>query len=259
MKPTPLFSRIETGTQTYDNVNRATYKGIGIKTGILLLITILAALGVYLYVNYLALNIDTITAEQLIPLIVGLVVAAIVSLICGIIGRFSDRLAVGCSIIYSVAEGVMLGFITGIVDMAYPGLGVIAIFGTIIIFLIMLVLFLTGVIKAGNTFRAIFLGIILGIVSLSLFTIVYFFASGIMGTINDNIFIALVIGIEALLLLFGVISLTFNFMEAAQCVSSGASKASEWRVALGLEVSLIYIYIRLLRLLLFLAQFVNKK
>ena len=38
MKPTPLFSNIQTGAQTYDDIDKATYKGITIKTVLLFLI-----------------------------------------------------------------------------------------------------------------------------------------------------------------------------------------------------------------------------
>lgn len=258
MKPSPLFSKIETGTQTYDNVNRATYLGIGVKTIILLLLTIASAVATAIYINYLAFEFDTITDVQLVGLITAVIVASIVSLICGIVGRLSDRLAIGCSIIYSISEGLLLGLLTGILEMVVPGIGVIATFGTLIVFFVMLILFLTGVVKGGNTFKAILLGSVLGAVSLSLFTIIYLFVSGLMGTFNETTYILLLIGVEFLLLIFGVVSLTFNFIEASYCVSSGASKSAEWRVALGLEVSLIYIYIRLLRIILYLSQFVRR-
>ena len=258
MRPSPLFSKIETGTQTYDNVNRATYLGIGVKTIILLLITIASAIITAIYINYLALNIETLTDTQVVGLVAAVIVASLLSLICGIVGRFSDRLAIGCSIIYSVSEGLLLGLLTGILEMIVPHIGVLSVFGTLIIFAIMLFLFLTGVVKAGNTLKAILLGSILGAFSLSLFSIIYLFASGLMGTFNDSTYILLIIGVEFLLLIFGVVSLTFNFIEASCCVSNGASKSAEWRVALGLEVSLIYIYIRLLRIILYISQFVRR-
>ena len=44
MRPTPLFSNIQTGAATYDVADKATYKGIAIKTSILFLLTIASAI-----------------------------------------------------------------------------------------------------------------------------------------------------------------------------------------------------------------------
>ena len=43
MKQSPLFSNIQTGEAVYDDVDHATYKGITVKTVILLLIAVLIA------------------------------------------------------------------------------------------------------------------------------------------------------------------------------------------------------------------------
>ena len=59
---------------------------------------------------------------------------------------------------------------------------------------------------------------------------------------------------EAFLLLYGVITLTFNFAEAQAVVESGCSKNAEWSVALGLLVSVVYIYVEVLRLISYIAM-----
>ena len=50
MRPTPLFSNIKTGAATYDESDKATYGGITIKTVILFLITVAAAIATILIV-----------------------------------------------------------------------------------------------------------------------------------------------------------------------------------------------------------------
>ena len=61
--------------------------------------------------------------------------------------------------------------------------------------------------------------------------------------------LCVLIAIEAFLLFYGVIALILNFMEASAMVEAGCSKNSEWCVALGMTVSLIYIYLEILRLI----------
>ena len=57
---------------------------------------------------------------------------------------------------------------------------------------------------------------------------------------------------EFFLLVYGVITLSLNFQEAQMVVQLGASKNSEWSVALGLMISIVYIYVEILRLLVLL-------
>ncbi len=61
------------------------------------------------------------------------------------------------------------------------------------------------------------------------------------------------IGVEVFLVFYGVITLAFNFAEANAVVSMGASKDAEWSVALGLLVSIVYIYVEVLRLIALIA------
>jgi uncharacterized YccA/Bax inhibitor family protein len=66
-------------------------------------------------------------------------------------------------------------------------------------------------------------------------------------------YIDMLIGIELFLLIYGAITLGLNFAEAQAVVDRGASKDAEWSVSLGLMVSLIYIYVEVLRLVYYLA------
>ena len=142
MRPTPLFSNIKTGAATYDESDKATYGGITIKTVILFLITVAAAIATILIVP------KVIESGSIAPLVAGLIIALIAALISAIVGRLSYRLAMPFSIIYSLSMGFLLGFVTEIAEIYVPGIAIAAVFATLIIFGIMLLLFFTGVIKA---------------------------------------------------------------------------------------------------------------
>ena len=237
MKPTPLFSNIKTGAATYDEIDKATYKGITIKTLLLFLITVAVALTtMFVLPRY----IDS--SQNIAPLIAGLIIAAIVAFVSVLIGRLSYRLAMPFSIIYSLAMGFLLGFVTTIAEAYVPGIAITAAVGTLIIFGIMLLLFFTGVIKASNKLMAIALGLLLGGVAISLFTFIMVWT----GRITTTQYLWLLLLIEGLYLLYAVIMLTFNFCEAVAVVNMGATKNAEWSVALGLMSALAYIYIELL-------------
>lgn len=236
MRQSPLFSNIQTGEAVYDDVDRATYKGITIKTIILLLISVLIA-------AVIAFALPTILTNNPTTFYVTLVISSIVGFIAVIVGRSSERKAKYASVIYAICEGLFLGSISAIVDSYAPGVVKTAVFSTIVLFAVMLTLFATGIIRVGSKFRSICFGLTLGalaiILMVSLFSLF----------IDYQTYFNIMIGVEVFLVIYGVITLSLNFAEANAVVSMGASKDAEWSVALGLLVSIIYIYIEILRLL----------
>ena len=240
MKQSPLFSNIQTGEAVYDDVDRATYKGITIKTVILLLISVLIA-------AVIAFALPTILTNNPTTFYVTLVISSIVGFISVIVGRSSERKAKYASVIYAICEGLFLGSISAIVDSYAPGVVKTAVFSTIVLFAVMLTLFATGVIRVGSKFRSICFGLTLGalaiILMVSLFSLF----------VDYKTYFNIMIGVEVFLVIYGVITLSLNFAEANAVVSMGASKDAEWSVALGLLVSIIYIYIEILRLLALIA------
>ena len=74
MKQSPLFSNIQTGEVVYDDVDRATYKGITIKTCFLLLITIaIAAVVAFALPQILENNMTAFVTTLLISSVVGFI------------------------------------------------------------------------------------------------------------------------------------------------------------------------------------------
>lgn len=251
MRVSPLFSNIETGenSASYDEVEHASYKGITIKS--LILLAIVLAVGILTAI----LLPKMLTGEgSAAGYYVGVVFAIIIGSISVIVGRISSRAAKVSSVIYSICEGFLLGTISRILEEYIPGIATAAIFGTTIIFAVMLILFGTGIIKAGNGVLVFLISLALSAFALSLFTIIYC----LVANIDTTTYLGLLILIEAIYLVYGCVMLTLNFMEASNVVKSGASKNAEWSVALGIEVSLIYIYIELLRILLYVAALFGK-
>jgi uncharacterized YccA/Bax inhibitor family protein len=71
--------------------------------------------------------------------------------------------------------------------------------------------------------------------------------------IDYSAYLGMLIGIELFLLIYGAITLGLNFAEAQAVVERGASKDAEWSVSLGLMVSVVYIYVEILRLVYYIA------
>ncbi len=265
MKPSPLYKNIETGI-VLDSTEAATYKGIAIKTLIFLAFNLVGALGMYFVLPQLIGSGDSASSRWLVGALVAVSIASILAVIFGLLGRFIPRLAKVFGSIYSFCIGLVIGTLTTIVDhylIRFAGL--ICITGTLIIFGVMLLLFATGVVKPSAKLKAIVLGILIAGLLLTIATLIFGIVlnvRNITGSINGwsiSAYLGLCIGVEVFFLLYGVITLTFNFCEAQAVVTSGASKDAEWTVALGMEISLVYIYVELLRILVLIASLVDRR
>lgn len=241
MKQSPLFSNIETGN-VYTSSDAATYKGICLKTFILLLVAIIAG-------AVTAYALPTILVNNFIGFYVALIASSIIGTISVLIGRTSKTAAPYCSFIYSVCEGLFLGTITCLFEAEVRGIVTLAVVGTITIFAVMLVLYASGIIRVGSGFVKFCWAFTIGALALALVTSLL----SLTGIFN-GLSIGVIIGIEAIFLIYASVTLLLNFAEATNVVQSGCDKASEWSVALGLEVSVIYIYVEILRLVYLIAQ-----
>jgi uncharacterized YccA/Bax inhibitor family protein len=160
---------------------------------------------------------------------------------------FKPHLARFTSPVYALLQGAFLGAISGVYNEAYNGIVVQAVSLTIGVFVMMLFLFATRIIKVTDRLRmgivaatgAVFLLYMVNLV-LSLFdaSIPFLHDSSLLG-----IGISLVIvGVAAFNLL-----LDFDFVEKG--VAAGAPRQVEWYAAFGLVITIIWLYLELLRLL----------
>ncbi len=212
-----------------------TIEGTVIKTGVMLMLAVITA----------SIAWRSVSAEgSAIPWILG---GAIGGLVMVIITMFKPTLAGITAPIYAILEGLFLGAISAQFEMMYQGIVFNAIcltFGTLFS---LLLAYQTGFIKATENFK---LGVFaatgaIGLVYLFNFIMSIFgsgipliHSSGIMGIV----FSLVVVVIAALNLV-----LDFDFIENG--AAAGAPKYMEWVGALGLMVTLVWLYIEILRLL----------
>jgi uncharacterized YccA/Bax inhibitor family protein len=145
---------------------------------------------------------------------------------------------------YAAFEGMALGGITVFAEMQYPGIGIQAIGLTFGILASLLFCYKSGIIKPTENFRLMLFSATMGIMLLYLVSfIMSFFGAGI-GFIHSNgLFSIFVVGIAALNLV-----LDFDFIEDG--AEKGLPKYMEWYGAFSLMVTLVWLYIEILRLLM---------
>ena len=176
-----------------------------------------------------------------------LLVGALGGFILAMVTIYKPRLAPITSPFYAVLEGLFLGAISAYYDARWPGLPIQAIGLTFMVFLSMLLLYRTGIIKVTEKFRFGVVAATGGIMLFYLVSLVLSFfgiripmvhESGMIG-IGFSLF---VVGIAALNL-----ALDFDFIDRG--VKAQAPRRMEWYGAFGLLVTLVWLYLEILRLM----------
>lgn len=226
----------DAGPISVDASDRMTINGAVNKTGIL---TILLFATAFWSWDKFQTNPDTAMALALGSLLIGFVVALVVI--------FKQTTAPFLAPVYALAEGVALGSISAAYEQEYGGIVIQALGLTVLTLFALLMAYRSGLIPVTQNFR---LGVfaVTGAIALMYVASILLGLFGIsMPLLHDSgpwgIAISVVIVIVAALNLV----LDFDFIEKG--AESGAPKYMEWYAAFGLLVTLVWLYLEILRLL----------
>ena len=234
-----IFSRGYTSSSEAMTIN-----GTMNKTGLMLILVIAGA--VYTW-NKFFNAVATDPQEAMAAVAPWLIIGGIGGFITVLVTVFRPQSSGVSAPIYAVFEGLLLGGISAIFESMYTGIVMRAVALTLAVFLVMLFLYRSGIIKVNRKFV---LGVFAATGGIALVYLVSFigsfFGAGfsfLYGNSNFSIgFSLVVVAIAALNLV-----LDFAFIENA--ARSGAPKYMEWYGAFGLMVTLIWLYLEILRLL----------
>jgi uncharacterized YccA/Bax inhibitor family protein len=215
------------------------------KTGLMLLIVILAAS--FTWGKFFG-AIDPATPGVMPQgIMMWTLIGAIGGLITALITTFSPRRAPMTAPIYAAFEGLFLGAVSAMFEAMYPGLVMRAVSLTFGVFFIMLLLYRSGTIRPTEKFRTIIFAATGGIALVYLGS----FIAGMFGVnvsfLHDSS--PLSIGISLFVVAIAALNLILDFDMITQGANARAPKYMEWFGAFGLMVTLIWLYLEMLRLL----------
>jgi uncharacterized YccA/Bax inhibitor family protein len=149
--------------------------------------------------------------------------------------------------LYAIAEGVFLGVISKAFEVRWDGIVFQAVLATIAVFFGTLALYVFGVVKVTRKFQMVVIGATVGIFLLYLFSWILSLLGVDMVFWNEpsafGIAFSVVVCVVASLNLF----LDYEFI--SQSAKAGAPKYMEWYGAFGIMVTLVWLYLEMLRLL----------
>jgi uncharacterized YccA/Bax inhibitor family protein len=223
---------------TPTQMRRMTLDDIVVRTGILF--AILLATGAAAWVLDVGIGIALI--------------AAVAALVVGIVVSVKRQPSPALCITYAALEGVFVGTISHYYESAWNGVVPQAVLGTLAAFAGMLVLYRSGRLRATPKFTKMLLVATFGYLAVSLVSII----SAIFLGVGDGWGFFGVGGLGILLCVAGValasffLILDFDYIE--QGVRNGAPEAEAWRAGFGLMVTLVWLYLEMLRLLAILRE-----
>ncbi|HEX5871528.1 MAG TPA: Bax inhibitor-1/YccA family protein [Longimicrobium sp.] len=174
-------------------------------------------------------------------------IGAIGAFIVAIITVFKKTWAPVTAPLYAVLEGLFLGAISGVMNMAYPGIAMQAIALTIGTLFTLLLAYRSGLIRATENFK---LGVVAatgGIAMLYLVNIVMGFFGARIPFIHESGTVGILFSLFVVVIAALNLVLDFDFIENG--AEMGAPKYMEWYAAFGLMVTLVWLYLEILRLL----------
>jgi len=229
------------------NSDIMTVRGTINKFGFLLFMVIAGAIYTW---NLYPLRMSTLTSFLWIGLIGGFIAALVIT--------FKPRWAGYVAPVYGILEGLFLGAISVIINetfkVKYPGIVLQAVGLTFGVSVAMFLLYNFRIIKATEKFKSVIIASTAGIALFYLITIVLgLFHVNLPFMYNSS---PLGIGISLFIVAIAALNLILDFDRIEKGADMGAPKFMEWYGAFGLLVTIVWLYIEMLKLL---SRFANSR
>lgn len=235
-----IFAKASQNAVARDGV--MTVKGTMVKTLLLLGMVILA--GAYTW-QMVYRSVDPSAAT---PWMWG---GAISGFILGLVVLFKPTTAPYVAPIYAAAQGLFLGAISAFFERAFaasmPGIVVTAVSITLLTAAIMLLIYQTGLIKVTEKFRSVIIIATMSVAAFYLINIVLnLFKVNTPFMYNSS---PLSIGISVVVVIIAALNLLLSFDFIEKGTRASAPKYMEWYGAFSLMVTLVWLYLEILKLL----------
>ncbi|TPW71792.1 Bax inhibitor-1/YccA family protein [Schumannella sp. 10F1B-5-1] len=237
--PTPeqLAHQYDLPSATPVETDRMTYEDTAVKTVVSFAVLLVGAVVGYVVADFA-------------PIIV--IPAAIAGLVLALVNIFKKRPSAPLVLAYSAVQGIVVGAISNAYAGWYDGIIPVAVFGTLAVVGVTLALFASGKIRASARATKIFLVAMIGYMAFSLVNVVLMLTGvtsaygGLRGVEIAGIPLGIPLGI--LVVIMAAYSLVLDFDSIQQGVRNGAPRVYAWAGAFGIVVTVVWLYLEILRL-----------
>ncbi len=221
----------------YNTPQRMTLDDVVVKTGLLLGTMVLTGAAAWV------LNVG--------PGVV--MIAGLVGFGLAMVNIFKRQVSPPLVLAYAALSGVFLGAVSHVYNDAFGG-GIVtqAVIGTALVFGSVLAAYKSGRLRATPRFTKVITTAFLGLFGLLLVNVVVgLFGDGdALGIRGDNLPLSILFSVA--FITFGALTFIMDFDQAERMVEMGVDQRESWRIAFGLVVGLVWLYLEVLRLLSYL-------
>ena len=180
--------------------------------------------------------------------------AALIGFVLAMVIIFKKAISPPLILAYAAVEGIFLGGISGVIGTYVAertgsnSIVLEAVTGTVLVFAGMLVVYKTGAVKVTPRFTKWLTGALVGVVGLMIVNLIAgFFTHGVGLGLRSGGTLAIVFSLVCI----GIAAFSFlvDFDAADQAIRAGAPEKTAWYIAFGLTVTLVWLYLEILRLL----------
>ena len=182
-------------------------------------------------------------ANPIIFAIGGAIVGFILVLIATFKPQYSGFLAPG----YAIFEGLFIGGVSAIFEVMYPGIVIQAVSCTFVTFMVCFGLYKYEIVKVTEKFKSVVVAATLAIATYYLFSWLLSMFTSFQPVHYGNSMFS--IGISAFVIVIAALNLFLDFDQIEKGVQQKMPKYMEWYGAMGLMITLVWLYIEFLRLL----------
>ncbi len=175
------------------------------------------------------------------------IVGILVGFVCAIAVHFKPMMAKVLGPVYAIAQGFFLGAISKAYNSYQDGIVVQAVGATLAVFLVMLVLYRTQIIKVTDRFRRTIISATIGLMVFYGISLLLSLFGAMPSFINSPSLLGIGFSLFAAGLAAMNLALNFDFIEKG--AEQKLPKGMEWYAAFGMLITLVWLYLELLRLL----------
>ncbi|KNE81372.1 MULTISPECIES: Bax inhibitor-1/YccA family protein [Streptomyces] len=172
---------------------------------------------------------------------------ALVAMVLGLIQAFKRKPSPPLILAYAAFEGLFLGALSGAINEQFEGAPMQAVLGTMAVFAGVLIAYKTRIIRVTQRFYRFVMAAAIGFVLLTAVNLLFMAFGGGDGLGFRSGGLGIVFGIVGIVL--GAAFLALDFKQVEDGLAYGAPREESWLAAFGLTLTLVWIYLEMLRLI----------
>lgn len=181
--------------------------------------------------------------NPILPTVGGAIVGLILIVIASFKPQYSTFLAPG----YALFEGLFIGGVSAIFEVKYPGIVMQAVGATFVTFAVCLGLYKFKIVKVTEQFKSVVVAATLAIATYYLISWLFSMFTSFVPVHDGNSMMS--VGISVFVIVVAALNLFLDFDRMEKGVEQKMPKFMEWFAAMGLIITLVWLYVEFLRLL----------